>query len=321
MKRIAYFGGYFWAEHSMWHSFKANGVDIVFPCESIVPYGTCVQRSGLKEWLDSYKPDVIVNRMYMNYHRTYAGLGDLARSMSIPYVVYRAETDPGIVKGKDDVARVNCDLFLYAHPYDEQFLDPSDTPTDVWHYGVGPYEKNLHIDRTVMVAGFGTQRSSLDTRRKNLAMFVSGVYGYNNERISVPWASNDGWDDLSYGLTLSGEFGMEYQTLKMNECRVAINFETCPSFDGFYAHKMFQTVGCGVPTITYRKNSLDELFCGSLVQVECAEEVTEAMKMLEDNETWNKFSATGEEVVHCKFDWFRTFNDILKKHNIGNLGV
>lgn len=320
MKKVAYFGGFYWAEHSMWHSFRDAGVEIVYPFDTTSINQTdkqiYVPPENLRKWLEEYKPDIIVHRYYLNDPMMHGDVGYWARRMDIPYVVYRMETWPGLPES-EVINRVECDLFMYANPCDDENLDTGGIPTDWWCWGVSSYERNLHIERTIPVMGFGTERHKIITRYHNLKMFVEGVWHHHRGKIAVPWpACHPDWNSIAYGLDFVGQFPVEEQTQKMNKCRIAVNFESIADIPGCYSHKMFQTMGCGTPTITYAKPEFEEMFEGALLQVETGLDVADRLELLDDEFSWNEYSRKSEEITHDKFDWFKNFDSIMKEYNI-----
>lgn len=322
MKKIVYLGGFYPAEHSMWHSFTEHGASIVFPFDS--PYRFKEDEKVLLipdfltlVWLSEYKPDLIVHRFYKNYPCMHGYVGEMARQLGIPYIVYRMETWPRDEESSV-ISPVECDLFLYANPCDVRFLPEMDVPVDYWPWGVSSFERNMNIERSVPVGAFGNLRPDEQERMDSLRMFVWGTMCHRGTQVSMPWDTlHESIRDLAPAISLDGPCRIPEQTERMNRCRVALNYESLSAIPGCYSYKMFQTLGCGTPTITSRKPEFREMFEGALVEIEDGIDVAiQVRRLLEDKEEWARISALSERVVHEKFEWFENFDRIMRKHNL-----
>ena len=322
MKRVVYLGGFYPAEHSMWHSFKEHGVSIVFPFDSPCRFEEDEKVLLIPEfltevWLQSYKPDLIVHRYYKNIPVMHGYVQPMAEKLCIPYIVYRMETWPKDAESSV-IDPVKCDLFLYANPCDLQYMPDMGAPVDYWSWGVSSYERNLNIERTVPVAAFGNLRKDERERMDSLRMFARGVFAYHGTRVSVPWYECDKKIfDIEHCLSYDRGFAIPEQTERMNRCRLAVNFESLAAIPGCYSYKMFQSLGCGTPTVTHYKPEFREMFEGALLEVRSESGVTDVVRMLlEDRGEWERISALSERVVHEKFEWFERFDALMKKHNL-----
>lgn len=345
-KKIVYLGGCFQAEFSMRRSLQAANVKIDFLYPSDAPEylrsGICANYNSskiitdvpvdkLQMWLENNKPDVIIHRFYKTdpvmYHDAYA----IAAKLQIPYGKLLMETD------EDDINTIydrflNCDFLLYAHDsyaltefikcYDESIQNKC----FFFPYGVGPMEHSIKELRKHEVAGFGYSRLPIHVSREaSLRMFTTGLSNLDIKlNVFQPKTICDSvnWHKTTFidNVIINDGYDLEYTTLIMNRFKIACNFESVMHIDGAYSHKMFQTMGCGIPTITYRKPSLERMFGYSgenLIFIESAEEVAYWVDfLLKNNSFRNELGQRCEKFTHQHYDWYHRLNDILCTLNI-----
>ena len=340
MKKVVYLGGFFQCEFSMQKSFSENGAEIVF----LIDTGTyakdywntplysnydrsysfikVVPENRLMEFIKEFKPDVIIHRHWMFRPVMHLNSFPIARKLGIPFVHLEMETmGPGESLGQ--LTMVDCDIFLYAHDcidfVTDQLVKMKIRP-HFYSYGVSNFERGLlNVPKDREIGGFGHPRFEETTRVDNLNMFLEGlskigkkmhIYGDWNFN---PWLKN--YEFLEKHL----RYNLEDATIVMNHHKIAINFETLPGVEGAYSHKMFQTIGCGIPTLTHYKLSLLNMFYRSPnpIFVRNSDEVASTISSLISNEKEIKrIGEGGEKYIHENFDWFQRFDKIMKEEGI-----
>lgn len=320
IKKILYVGGFAHAEYSMWQSFKDHGIDMHFLQEAnypnyklTEPHITYFDKKPESEQLGyiikEYEPDLVIHRYCSHFPGTFPHSYDLVKSFGIPYIVYRMESCWDGLPQVNYIPTVPCDLFLYANHIDIPFLFQENKA--YWAWGVSQYDKNLHLERTIPLAGFGYSKHTLESRTRNIKVFIKGCFLSGNTTFCVFGPSKgEKWkNDL---ITLP-EFTITEQIRVINQTHIALNFETCPDVPGVYSYKMFQSMACGTPTISFYKPTHLEMFEGALIEVHNSEEISNAIKSLQNNpELWNSVSEHSESVLRKNFDWYNNFEKATK---------
>ena len=314
MKTILYIGGFFDAEYSMWHSFKEHNVEIIFIQEPEYPqyneplFPNILYSANLPGVLAEYKPDLVIHRYCSHFSGVYGDCSQLVSSFGIPYIVYRIESCFDTLPQTTPIKKYDCDLFLYANHIDIPFLNQDKQA--FWSWGVSTFDKNRHIERDIPFAGFG-KAHEFNNRRENLKTFVAGCAP---DKVTVFWGSSVAgfWSDLFAGLDIRLGFDMKDQIVMMNRTNIALNFETCPHIHGVYSYKLFQTMACGTPTISFHKQEYKDMFEGALLEVESSDDISKAIDSLNNKDTWEEVSRKSEAVLHRKFDWYTNFKQILQ---------
>lgn len=326
--KIAYLGGYFSPEHSMWQSFKANGVKIIFYISNDQRYYNNIYKQHhlnfkntghvvfipdgrLENHLRKTKPDMVIHRYYKKKPVMFKKSKYICDKLKIPWVKYAQETNYD-----DDVkSHINSGqkTLLYAHNTNEYLKNL--TPQSFFYtYGVSPAEKktNTTQDRDMGCIGRHMWNKS-EYRQNSLHFFLSALDG-------IPMhAYGDNWDTVP-GVIAHPKYNLEQATQIINKHKIILNVESTPTLEGAYTYKMFQAMGCGAVVITAYKKSIEELFGKSgenLIMVKTIEETKEWInKLLKNNKMRNKIGENSYKYIHQHFDWFERFKKIYKTiHN------
>jgi hypothetical protein len=353
-RKVVYLGGFYHTEFSIQKSFEESEAQIIFLIDDnsygqgydprnysgkyIDSYHFVKRISSvdLKNFLKSYKPDIIIHRLYhydplMHYN----GLS-IAKELGIPFVYLKQESlIPDYYQENyfnNDILNLNsASLFLYAHPMDEnEIRDLSklyNVKCRLYHYGVSGFEYNMNIPRIKDVGAFGYHRP-VPYRFESLLLYLRelrklgiklNVYG---DTWRTVWEDNIGNAEVALleELKINPTFLLDDATRIMNEHRIAINVETLSHIDGAFSHKVFQTTACGVPTITYYKHAYERIFGSSgenLIMVKNQEEIYDWLdRLMNDNVLWKGISERCERFVHAEFDWFKRFDKVMKEEGI-----
>lgn len=344
-KKVLYLGGFFQAEFSMRQSFSENGVEMMFLFDnndyaeesywgnpayhnfkkglSVGFFLRVIPSERLFDFVKEYKPDVIVHRHYMYRPLMHLNSRVVARKLDIPFVHLEMElsTNPEEYWNSKG-SFTDCDLFLYAHDYKSstmEFLKESGTKMYFYPYGVSSFERSHpDIPQDREIGGFGYPRIEERGRCHNLNMFLEGIKRLGKKmHVYGPWKFSP-WVDFS-ALVIHPEYKWDEATEVMNRHKVAINFETLPHLEGAYSHKMFQTIGCGVVTLTTYRKSLENMFFKALnpLFVNCQENVSDMIRYhLSHPNYLIQRGEKGERYIHAQFDWFKRFEAIMKKEKI-----
>jgi spore maturation protein CgeB len=344
-KKVLYLGGYFQAEHSMQKSFADNGVEMLFLIDDndyaegiywsdphyhnfnkevrLGYFLRVVSSKILFDFVREYKPDVIVHRHYMYQPLMHLNSRVIAKKLDIPFVHLEMELSANPEEyWNSKQSFTDCDLFLYAHDYETpimKFLKESEVKMYFYPYGVSSFERSiLEIEKDREIGGFGYPRIEERERCRNLNMFLEGIKKLGKKmHVYGPWKFSP-WVDFS-SLIIHSEYKWEEATEVMNRHKIAINFETLPNVEGAYSHKIFQTVGCGIPTLTNWKKSTIKLFEGNVnpIFIRDSEDVSRGIAYFLENESEiARIGQLGEKIIHEELDWFKRFDAIMKKEKI-----
>ncbi len=340
-KRILYLGGYFQAEHSMKQSFADNGVEMLFLIDdndyarenywanpayhnfSDLNLVKVVPSSLLEAFIKSYKPDVIIHRHYMYRPLMHFNSVAIASKLGIPFVHFEVELSTNPEEYQDpQQSFTDCDVFLYAHDFEIpllKYLKENKKSCYFYPYGVSSFERSMpEIEKDREIGGFGYSRDGERSRCRNLNMFLEGIKKLGKKmHVYGPWKFSP-WVDFS-SLIVHTEYKWEETTGVMNRHKIAINFETLPNVEGAFSHKMFQTIGCGIPTLTYYKASVYNLFFTSNnpILIKNSNNVSYWIDfLLNEPPAWELTSEMGEKYIHERYDWYSRFSDIMKKEKI-----
>lgn len=338
IKKIIYLGGLYQAEYSMKESFIQNGIQIAFLYDelngrhmlrnaitnncNIYKYITEVKNDNLKDFLKSYKPDVVIHRYYKNDPFMFPNSSKVCKELGIPFCKLLMETDDND-NTQFDRCLDNCDFILYAHdikPIKDHVNSIKPGKWFFYPYGVGPSEKNLNIDKINDVSGYGYLRTVHSSREENIKLYLRALKSLN-VKLNVYYTTNTSkdmnWDvkfDISL-LNIHNQYQLEQTTEIMNQTKIAINFESVAKLEGAYSHKMFQTMGCGIPIITFRKKCLEDMFGYSgenLIFIENEDEAADWISFLLRNDKFRiNLGNKCEKFIHEHYDWYKRFNDIM----------
>lgn len=337
MRKIVYLGGFYVAERSFQKSLKDHGIDVVFPVDQkyrnftnaySVFYGTEVKSFGitqvpennLNSYLMATRPEVVIHRYYLNDSLMHKSAYDVCKRLGIPYVVYRMETFP-----LAPIDEVKCDLFLYAHLCDEEYL-PKTKNYRMYHYpyGVSGYERPLDVGKFYELAMFGFGRLTIPERKENFKMYYSAIASLGKV-LDVFWSNHDkdvfrnNFKDSKH-IKFNDQFKVDLQEEYLNRAKIIINLDTAYKVEHGYSHKMFQSLGCGIPTITQYKKGIEDEFgpnWENAVYVNNEEDVKSAIKiLLKDQKLCNKLSVNSTTYMHEYYDWYYNLSSIFKKEGI-----
>ena len=363
MKNILYFGGFYAAEFSSRQSFSEKGYRLNFPVsldytfyQKTVPfrleggvYGIKqVAENDLRSYIKQLKPRPIIaiHRYYKNDPVHKWNARELCRSFGIPYIVYRIETYP-----LEPVEDIDCDLFLYAHKCDKDYI-PDSLKGKAYHfpYGVSNSEQYASVPKQYDIASFGLARCFPEERKVNFLMYYNTIVAmdrvldvfwekilanlyeevlgseveivpsfihvgtdYRGQDISVPKFTSV--PNYKKYIRFNEQFSIEKQVEYLNKSKIVVNVDETYKIDKCYSYKMFQSLGCGAPTITSYKKGIEEDFgpnWETAVYVKNEDDVKEAITVLsEDKELREKISKNSCEYMHEKYDWFNNFNKIM----------
>jgi hypothetical protein len=283
-----------------------------FWMQTLPPHVMYVPEKNLMKWVRGYKPDVIVHRYYLDSPYMHHNAREVADYYGIPYVAYRMETWP--MPGYA-INPIGCDLMLYANKCDEELINQK---KDWWCWGVSQNERNLHKPRITDLAAFGLVGHNTGQKHDSLSFYAQAAKKID-KTIHVYWGmATAEWGFLSRDLMVQPAYCIEEQTEMMNSCKVAINYESVEGMSGCWSYKIWQTMGCGTPTITRYKPEYLKMFDGALLQFNTDLEARNLMtELLHHNDAfWQHISKKSEEVVHDKYEWFTNFDRIMKEHNL-----
>lgn len=340
-RKVVFAGGCFQAEFSMRSSLVANGIECHYlyeiPTPSYLMHNPIVcnyKQDGIITFVNKLEPaiidiqpDVIIHRLYKNdcvmHHNAYG----IAKSLGIPYGKFLMETDIND-RGDMDNRFGNCDFVMYAHDTDaiKKLLKEGggSKNTYFYPYGVGVNEYSDKTQRNKDVVAFGYPRFGIPEtkeRESNFEIVINGVRKINS-KLNVFNSPSSSWNETRFinDVILNDFFYLEQEHEVMNKFKIAINFESVHTMEGAYSHKMFQTMGRGIPTLTFRKKCIEEMFGFSgenLIYFETSDEVAYWLYFLLKNHKFREeISERCEKYVHQKYDWYNRFNKIMIKQGI-----
>ncbi len=339
MKKVIYIGGFFQAEYSMQIAFEKNKVQMLFlfdesdfgihywynRCHKTIykryPFMKFVLQENFRKFLRRTKPDVIISRFYKSDPLMFPKAFEDAKQIGIPFYILKMETT-GTETPQDVLRFRRCDGILYAHEYDENFLLTVKKPLYFYPYGVSDWERrDPDSIRDIEIGSFGYWRN-YEERNRNIKLFLLGAEKIRKKVHVFEGIGQDLWkyyqDEGKDALVVHEGFKQEDTVSVMNRCRIALNIETLWHLDGANSHKLWQTLGCGIPTLTYYKKSLEKLFGNSgPIFVQNPDEVADRLLwLLEDEEAYNRVATTSYDFVHKHFDWFERFDAIMKQEKV-----
>lgn len=306
--------------------------------------------------LKQVRPIAVIHRLYRNEFTMHGyGVVEACSLLKIPYYPYRIETWP-----LEQIRHIEGSRFLYAHKCDEPFMKRIFTKRTHYPYGVSSLERNMKIKKTIEIAGFGFGRLSLQERFKDIEMYYDAVESlgkkltvfwnkvdvdsfkerkpskntrkkvitwqedtdqvdYRNQKILIPRAKEIPDPDYE-SIEFSPLFSPEETEQKINSAKIVVNFDTCWGVQDAHSYKLYQSMGCGVPTITHYKKGIENDFGPNgenLIYVKDSKEAAFAItRLLKDKDFYNKISTNCEKFVHEKYDWFKNFDKIAKEDGL-----
>jgi hypothetical protein len=156
MLKVIYLGGMYHAEYSMMKSFINRGSEIKFLIDtnpfshiywSDKHHGVHSERdnviivpeSQLKEYVKTYKPDLIIHRYYMDDPCMHPNSYRIAQECGVPLIRYIIETD---YQDNRSFKNTDYDALLYCHdtPYFNANVGRIGKPAFFYPYGVSGTE-------------------------------------------------------------------------------------------------------------------------------------------------------------------------------------
>ena len=345
MRKIVHLGGFFQAEYSMFKSFEDNGVELTFLYDDktgsyfpkdalynnykIDTYVKVVSENALSDFLKGYKPDAIIHRHYKLNPFMHRNAYKIASSLGIPYGKYLMESDAADAADLTD-RFIDCDFLMYTHnikaiterikTYDAK----KQSHCYFYPYGVGAFEKSIYDIRPNRVACFGYYRGTFNDRIANAEIYVEALkeLGQKLNVYSSPKSKEGDWRrfKLANNLEIHPQYNFENATNIMNKYSIALNIESLANLENMYSYKMFQSMGCGIPTITWKRNCIEELFGKSGTNVIMVSSKADVKKwvstLLNDQKHRDTIGKKCEKYMHDNFDWYKRFETIMKSEKI-----
>lgn len=324
--RIIYLGGMYWAEYSMLFSFINNGGEIVFPIDDNDFKETYYSRynpkslniiqvpgSKLAEYVARFRPDAVIHRHYMGSKLMHCNAAEISSSLNIPYVIYEQETN---INDNSSCTDRNCDAIFYTHdtPVVCDRIASLGIPSSFVPYGVSPYERMLPVTKIFNVGNIGRYYPNNIRRGKSMRMWISAARGAKE---TIHFHGNDWRRWREDVLTIHPGFSMDESTGVINQHKVMVNIGGLDGIEGGYSYKLWQSAGCGIPTITQYKKSLWNMMGDNITMVNSIEEASEKIRQFIADD--NLRATKGDELfrfVHAKFQWYDLFKSALKKTGI-----
>jgi spore maturation protein CgeB len=186
-------------------------------------------------------------------------------------------------------------------------------------YGVSSWERSLDIPKTKNIGCFGYYRN-IDSRIVNLEMYLREIEQCE-EKLHVygdTWKEYQG--EFKNVLKIHPAYSHNDTVTVMNEHKIAVNVETMwqKDVDGGLSHKLWQSIGCGIVTITNYKKSLEDIFYGSYNPVfghpfDIAYKINH---FLNDEDDLKIYGYMGEKFIHEHCEWYPRFESIMKRERI-----
>lgn len=364
--RIVYLGGLYSAELSLRQSLVDNGCTVqffvndfyvthygstpVFKAVALEQYGLVyVSNSHFKEELKKAKPDLVIHRYYRSDPLMYRRSGDVCRELGVPFIVYRQETWP-----LESIQVPECDLFLYGHKCDEEYLRKTTVPCAYYPYGVSSLERYCpDVEKTYDLAMFGFGRTSLQERVKDFMKYVRVAISLK-KRIDVFWDDHDRKKILEYiphwqevnlvsigdmvdyrghpitmpvpstkyeagyleTIRFNEQFPLNQQTEYMSRTNVVVSVDAIPCISNAFSYKLWQSLGCGIPTITYDKGGREELFGNNgehAFFVKTEDEIREVIEELDSSSLRKEVGQRAYKYMHERYDWYRNLRAVTDK--------
>jgi spore maturation protein CgeB len=334
-KTVLYLGGAYSAEYSLMQSFKDNSAKLIFfigddiwsqyykknklPHFKNSSFIREVTEEHLEEEIKELNPHAVIHRMYLGEPYTYPNAREVCKKLKIPYIKYDAETDYHDIK---EYRFEYCDFALFAHNTIHILNSARRTKTKCYFYpyGVSSVESNQNLQDRKSFGIIGNLYKDIDSRIKNLDLFLQAlqVLNYKANVYSEDW--NESPNYIKNHIILNKPYKIEDSCKILNQHRIILNVESISDIDGAYTHKIFQSMGCGIPTITNSKESLKDLFGvngENLIYVKNKDDIIYAIHTLFTNEKFMKeMSIRCEKYMHENFDWFKRLNEIFIKEGV-----
>jgi len=146
-----------------------------------------------------------------------------------------------------------------------------------------------------------------------IPVFIDHGTDYRGQPIRVP--SFTKFPNYKKYVRFNDQFSIDKQVEYLNKSNIVINVDETYKIDRCYSYKMFQSLGCGVPTLTSYKEGIEEDFgpnWENAVYIDNEDDVKIAITiLLEDKELRERISKNSYEYIHDKYDWYNNFNKIM----------
>ncbi len=345
MRKVVHLGGFFQAEYSMLKSFEANGAEIVFlyddktgsyfPKDALYnnykvdTYVKTVSENALADFLKGYNPDVVIHRHYKLNPFMHRNAYKITSALGIPYGKYIMESDANDVVDTTD-RFTDCDFLMYTHNIDvitnaiKSYDADKQSHCYFYPYGVGAFEKSIFELRQNRIGCFGYYRGTFSDRIANAETYVDAIreLGYKLHVYSPTKSKEGDWRrfKLANYLDIHPQYNFENATKIMNRYSVAVNIESLANLENMYSYKMFQSMGCGIPTLTWKRDCIEQLFGKSGEHVIMVSSKTNIKKwittLMEDKKYRENLGKRCEKYMHDNFDWYKRFEVIMKSEKI-----
>lgn len=284
----------------------------------------------LKNYLKKFKPDVIIHRYYKLDAVMHYGAYEIAKSLSIPYGIYYIESDFSDSMSTVDRFK-NCDFMMYAHDIStiidtiQTYDKEKQSKCYFYPYGVGELEYHIDDLQKKELITIGYYRSIHEGRVKNIKTYVNAIKDLNKKlNVYNPLHADlqNNWNTFksNENLIINQQYNINEATNIINQYKIAINIESISDIENMYSFKILQTLGCGIPTITWRRNCIEKLFGFSgqhLIMVENENEIKLWIDFLLKNDKFREeLGQRAISYVHKEFDWFSRFEKIMINEKI-----
>ena len=334
-RKIVFLGGLFPAEFSILKSFEQNNSDLYFLIDNSSwgqsfktsyqyflkgkNYIIFVDDNDLQEQIEKLNPDAIIHRLYNGTTYSFNHSYEIAKKLGIPLIKWCMETD---YNDSYTTRFHNCDLAFFSH--DTTFIQKlaQEAPINCYFfpYGVSDVETKLDNPKTKSFGTIGRFHSNIKRRIENIEMFTS-ILGAFKEKLYV---HSDEWltapESISRNIIKRPQYFIENTTKIINQYDVIINIESISDLEGAYSHKLWQSMGCGIPVITNYRKCIENLFGPNgenLIYVENTNDIIYAYHVLLSNEKFRKeLSERCYKFVHDEFDWYKRMESIFMLEKI-----
>ena len=329
------------AEYSMLHSFRDNDIELIFAIDTdavgqlywsyactgnIDPNSSFIRNipsDGAHDLVRRERPDLIIHRYY-NYRPVMHWNAYLAaKQFNIPFIYLDMEREypPNELSFFDLEPITLSRVFLHAHPLHEERQDQIEKTGVHMHfypYGVSSFERYNPIGHERDLGAFGFYRN-MPTRTANAEMFFEGARRLGKTvDVFADW--NEYHGPYREMLNVCPRYNSIDTVGIMSNYKIALDFHTYPDKPEHLSHKTWQTVGCGLLTLSPRLQLMEQLFGPSgenLVYVQSSDEVECSIReMLANPQKRMAIARRGEKYVHEKFDWFKRFNEIMVQESV-----
>lgn len=309
---------------------------------------------------NKYKPNAVIQRLYCNEQVMHCNLGYVCIRLGIPYYPYRIETWPlekvAVPECYAFLYAHKCDEPYMTHlkmkkihyPYGVSGLEYNmhiKKVYDVATFGFGRLNFKTRYDNINMYCtalynikiplNVFWDDIDKDIFINNIPLIPTGGEvvekyfekqgrDYKGHSVLIPkFRLIPGMvPNLEYldNIIFNKQFNSNDTTCIINKAKIVLNVETTYNIKEVHSYKLYQSMACGVPTITTYKEGIEKDFgpnWENVVYISTIKEIEDAViRLLNDESLYNKISKNCERFVHDKFDWFKNFDKIAKEEEI-----